>query len=146
MGDVRLVFDGAKMEELLRGRDGPVNRYLMGRAEIVKRAAVMQCNKRTGKLSKSIVKRSEYVGTELGIRIKAAQPYSVYVHEGTKPHVIKAKNKPYLVFFWANGPTGAHVYRMKQVNHPGYAGNRFLTDNLHLFYTGRYVGTPRMEA
>ncbi len=140
MAEVRLVVDGAVMEELLHGPDGAVNRYLLGRAEIVKRAAVVQCNKRTGKLSKSIVKRSVYEGRELGVRIVAAQPYALYVHEGTKPHIIRARNKPFLVFFWPNGPTGAHVYKMKQVNHPGYKGNKFLSDNLHLFFTGRYGG------
>ncbi len=141
MAEVRLVIDGAVMEEMLHGPGGAVNRYLLGRAEIVKRAAVIQCNKATGRLSQSIVKRETAVGTELGVRIVAAQPYALYVHNGTKPHIIRAKNKPYLVFFWPNGPSGAHVYKMKQVNHPGYRGNKFLTDNLHLFFTGSFVET-----
>jgi hypothetical protein len=134
METINLVTDGAVMAEMLRGRSGAVNLFMTTRADIVKRAAVIQCNKKTGKLSQSIVKRPSSIGGEISYTIGAYQPYAIYVHNGTKPHIIKAKNKPYLVFFWPNGPTGAHVYKMKQVTHLGYKGNKFLTDNLRLFF------------
>lgn len=46
--------------------------------------------------------------------------YAIYVHEGTAPHVIEAKNKKVL----ANVKTG-QVFG-KRVNHPGTRPNRFM--------------------
>lgn len=44
--------------------------------------------------------------------------YGEYLEEGTKPHVIKAKNKPYLHFKAQDG----YWRKVKQVNHPGTKG------------------------
>lgn len=48
------------------------------------------------------------------------QPYALYVHEGTRPHEIRPKNKKVL----ANKRTG-QVFG-KVVHHPGTQPNRFL--------------------
>lgn len=137
-GEVRLVFDGAKMDELLHGPSGIVNDFMMTRSEIVRLAAMQDANYRTGALRKSIVKRMEYAGIELSVRISAGGAndvtYAYYVHEGTKPHTITAKNKPFLVFYWPNAPGGASWVRTKSVRHPGYKGNPFLSRNLGLFF------------
>lgn len=132
MGNVRIVFDGARMEEIMHGTTGPIARHMIKRAEIVKRAAVVQCNKRTNKLSKSIVKRAvEDDAYGLSIRIGAYQPYALWVHDGTKPHVILPK-KPGGVLHWVDA-SGNKIFARK-VNHPGYKGNKFLSDNLKLFF------------
>jgi hypothetical protein len=55
------------------------------------------------------------VGTDLS--------YARYVHDGTAPHVIAARNAKAL--YWSGA---AHPVR--SVNHPGYKGNPFLTSAL----------------
>ena len=136
--EVRLVFDGAVLQELLHGPSGMVNNFMMTRSEVVRLAAMQDANYKTGALRKSIVKRAEYAGTELSIRISAGGAndvtYAYYVHEGWKEHPITAKNKPYLVFFWPNAPGGARWHKAKSVWNKGYAGNPFLTRNLPLFF------------
>lgn len=59
----------------------------------------------------------------LGFSVQAGgvmAPYGVYVHEGTKPHTISAKNKSTLYSKSANKFFG------KSVNHPGTQPDQFL--------------------
>lgn len=53
-----------------------------------------------------------------GIQFEAGSDvsYAAANDQGAKPHVIKAKNAPYLVFFW---PKVGRVVAFKSVNHPG---------------------------
>jgi hypothetical protein len=53
-----------------------------------------------------------------GIQFDAgsAVDYAAANDQGAKPHVIKAKNAPFLVFFW---PKVGRVVYFKSVNHPG---------------------------
>lgn len=137
-GTVRLVFDGAKMDELLHGPSGMVNDYMFTHGEVVRQAAIQDANYLHGDLKKSIRKRIDYAGTEISVRIIAGGEndvtYAYYVHEGTAPHTIFPKNKPFLVFFWPNAPGGGRWVRAKSVRHPGYKGNPFLSRNLGLFF------------
>lgn len=48
-------------------------------------------------------------------------PHAVFVHWGTRPHVIKPKNRKALR--WASG--GGFIFT-RFVNHPGYKGDPFL--------------------
>ncbi len=136
-----MVIDGARLEEFLHGPTGAVNIFLMTRAEIVKQAAKIQAAK-NGRIADYIVKRPvEESATGLSITIICQHPAAVWVHNGTQPHVIQAKNASTLAFVWAKGPfgtkgmggTGKHFYF--SVNHPGYKGNPFLADNLKLFFS-----------
>jgi hypothetical protein len=135
-----LVVDGARMAALLRGPTGPVTRHLIERATVVQMAAKAQAPRRTGCLQDSIVKRVEETPLGTIVRIVAdttpCSPerisYAYYVHEGTPPHTIQAKNAGVLAFFWENGPDGPGTYFFREVHHPGTAPNRFLTDNLPL--------------
>lgn len=43
-------------------------------------------------------------------------PYASFVDGGTRPHTIRARNAPWLVFFW---PRVGRVVAFKSVNHPG---------------------------
>lgn len=51
--------------------------------------------------------------------------YAVYVSEGTRPHVIAARNAQALRFTW----NGRVVY-FKSVNHPGTRPNPWWTDSI----------------
>ena len=136
MADVKIIWDGARMEEIMHGPNGMIGRWMQGRAEIVKQVAIMQCNKRTGLLSRGILKRpveSTIGGLSIRIVASAKDPktgvdYAAYVHEGTKPHDIPN------AFGW--GPDfgiGANLHPPRAYFHPGYKGNKFLSDNLKLF-------------
>ncbi|NLD50650.1 MAG: hypothetical protein GX660_26200 [Clostridiaceae bacterium] len=63
--------------------------------------------------------------TKLSGKIVSQAPYSVYVHQGTRPHVIKPKRIGYKGHpgGLANKRTGWGVYN--KVNHPGTAPNPF---------------------
>lgn len=56
-----------------------------------------------------------------GYDVTSNAPYSVFVHEGTKPH--KIEGNPLLAFFWPK--VGQFVF-LRSVNHPGTRANPFL--------------------
>ncbi len=65
----------------------------------------------------------KYINYELKrdfARVYTNVAYAYWVHEGTRPHVIKAKNTKTLFRKGAEHP-------IKQVNHPWYKGNPFFT-------------------
>lgn len=125
---VKIVIDGAKVRQLM-SRDGELGRYMLRRAQVVQEAARVQCPKRTGKLSESIVKRFTEESGRLGVTIIAAQPYAFWVHEGTKAHVILPRRAKALRWFVDGQPVFA-----RRVNHPGTKPNKFLSDNLYRFF------------
>jgi hypothetical protein len=127
----KLIVDGAALETLLHSPDGALGRWMIGRAQVVQNAARIQCPKRTNKLSESIVKRFFDSPDGLNVVIAAQQPYAIFVHEGTKAHVITGN--PILAFAWEHGPNGPGTYFFRSVHHPGTKPNRFLADNLRLF-------------
>lgn len=94
-----------------------------------------------GSLAKSVAIRTTALGAEVGYfgdEFKKA----VYVTGGTQPHVIRAKSKGAMVFFWDKvgqrtvvpskpvpftGSRGGVFWIGKGfVNHPGYEGNDFV--------------------
>lgn len=125
---------------MLRGPTGPVTRHVIERATVVQMAAKAQAPRRTGCLQDSIVKRVEDSPLGVIVRIVAdttpcsptRTSYAYWVHEGTEPHTISAKNGKVLAFFWHDGPDGPGTYFFREVHHPGTTANRFLTDNLAL--------------
>ena len=96
--EVRLVFDGAEMQRVLRSPEGPVGLYLIRKADEVIALAQKKVrdnpNRRgqavlSGKLERTIVKRP-YDGPEgfgmmviAGIGLKPS--YAYWVHEGNGP-------------------------------------------------------------
>lgn len=73
---------------------------------------------RGGTLRQSI--RSYFPSKQVGV-ITAGAKYAIYVHEGTKPHIIRIKNKKVL----ANKRTG-QIFG-KVVRHKGTKANPFFT-------------------
>lgn len=76
----------------------------------------------TGQLAANIRARRE----GLFWTVEAFAPYALFVHEGTKPHEIAAKNAKVLRF----PSSGGMVTFAQKVNHPGTEGRPFLTDAL----------------
>lgn len=127
-GEVRVILNPARVNELLMGASGPVVRDLFVRGERVKLRAIQLAPKRTGNLSHHIVKRLVRgpSGPEMQVGVEHV-PYALYVHEGSRPHTITARNAPLLVFYW---PKVARVVYTKSVHHPGNRPHRFLTQAL----------------
>jgi hypothetical protein len=85
-------------------------------------------SRRPGTLRDSIVTRLvEDSQTGVAVLVGSEDPIALLHHEGTVPHIIRARRKPFLVFYW---PKVGRVVRFKQVNHPGTKPNRYLADSL----------------
>jgi hypothetical protein len=84
---------------------------------IIYRAIVAVTPVKTGRLQR---------GTTYGLMsatvgfIRNAERYAMPVHEGSRPHVIEAKNKKTLAFM-----AGGQMRFPRKVNHPGNAANPF---------------------
>lgn len=59
------------------------------------------------------------------VRIFNKQPYAAAIDKGAAPHEIKARRKPYLVFYWAKM---SRWVRVKSVRHPGNKPYKFLSN------------------
>ncbi len=56
-------------------------------------------------------------------KLSNATPYARYVEEGTRPHVIAARRKPLLRFYWTRH---GFWFAGKKVNHPGTKPRPFM--------------------
>jgi hypothetical protein len=74
---------------------------------------------RTGALRQSLYNRQVDGGRAVGHDTNRA-PYAGFVILGTRPHVIKPKNKKALRW-----PAGGRFAFAKSVNHPGYRGDNY---------------------
>lgn len=52
-------------------------------------------------------------------------PYAIYVHEGTRPHEIRPREKKALRWATSKGQGKGFIFA-KKVNHPGYKGDPFM--------------------
>jgi hypothetical protein len=134
MAEVKLIIDGARMAELLRGPAGPVFKHLDRRADIFQAKARNDAPMRTGCLRNSIHKRAiEEVASGLSIRIVSdtttcsptRTPYDLYIHEGADPHDIPNA--------FGYGPTFGIGGRFDGKFHPGNRAYKYLSRNLYIF-------------
>jgi hypothetical protein len=138
----RVVMDPAALARVMHSPDGPVGRRVIEGAQRVQTAAKLQVRrghvhagtrdlgaKSSGpSLVDTIVKRTIASGpTEFRVRVGSSKPYALFVHNGTRPHLIVPRRSTVLVF-WSGGGT---VFS-RRVHHPGTAPNPFLVDNLPL--------------
>lgn len=113
-----------EINKVLRSPAGPVSRHLLIRGERIKQAAIRLAPKVTGNLAAHIVKRMTRKGAEPQVLVGVENvPYAIFVHEGTQPHEIVARNASVLSFYW---PKVGAMVAFPRVMHPGNAPNRFL--------------------
>jgi hypothetical protein len=106
--------------QLEAGLTDEVKRDLMQRVVVVtERQILAEMPERTGKLKASVTNRYDAQGGEILI----GADYALFVHEPTKPHVIRGN--PVLAF--AHGGTTVFA---RYVNHPGTKGNPFIDRGL----------------
>lgn len=122
MADARYVF------RLDQGRLGQQVQPFMARkaASLTRRISAQAKTNvpvRTGFLGRSIQEDPiVFSGPfRLSTGVTATADYAAAVHEGTRPHVIRARNGQYLKFPGRNGPVFA-----RSVNHPGTRPRPFL--------------------
>lgn len=137
MANVRVIIDGAEVAKLMRDQDQPVMTYLntvvahqlQERAKQLVGVSSSEDARMIGgseaHLRDTIVKRFVVDSRGPSIWVGSELPYAIFHHEGTRPHVIEAKNAKFLRF--RSRQSGEFVFR-KRVNHPGTQPNRFLTD------------------
>jgi hypothetical protein len=128
---IKITLYHEKIQNLLNSPRGDVGRELSRRAKKVQVAAKRQVRVRTGRLRNSIrVYGHSRTANGQHMYIGSSVPYALMHHEGTRKHTITPKRKSYLKF-----RQGAVFIYRKKVNHPGTKANRYLTDNLYLFYS-----------
>ncbi len=135
MAEVKLITDGAKLDQLLRSPAGPTGLFLIGQAtrfQVAARATLAP-HRDTGCLEDGIVKRLEESGGAIAVRVltdtvpcsPTRTAYGLYVHDGTDPHEIRPKQAGGVLAFQVGGET---VFA-RSVQHPGTKAVRFFTDN-----------------
>lgn len=122
---VRFVRHPIAFNRAFRSWSGPVGVHLRDATELVAVAARATAPRGTGELAAGHETDYGHAGTnhDLESRVVAVPEHAIFVIKGTDPHVITAKNKPRLVFFWAKV---GRVVSFKSVNHPGTQANNYL--------------------
>lgn len=126
-------FQSGRSRVIVQINDGKADRVMVGFAgEEAKRKAnrVLRFAKdeaptgKTGNLKQQIrVQQSREISGRFtkGYDVVSNADYSVYVHEGTRPHTITGN--PLLSFFW---PVAGSVIVVHSVQHPGTKANPFM--------------------
>jgi hypothetical protein len=132
----KFIPDVPQMRMMLQGPDGMTMCELHRRANIVLVRARAQIpighvhagyrnyTQGRGNLRDSLFKKG-VTGATPTVIIGSNDPVALYVHEGTRPHIIKPRKATVLVF-----TMGSETVFAKTVHHPGAKPNRFLSDNL----------------
>lgn len=114
-------------QHVFESKDGLVGKDLDDRALKLVRLAKQQVGVDTGGLQNSIRRYwTRERGRKLTVAVGSNRKIAELHHEGTRPHVIRARNAKALRYESDNG----EVVFAKSVNHPGTKPNRYLTDNL----------------
>lgn len=137
---VLYIEERSAMARLTKSWKGPVGRYVIRQTREVKYFSHAyapkpggpghgrtKINFATGELAKGIKSDKAFVNGELEGRVIAVPKHAIYVHQGTAPHVIRARRAPFLVFFWHRV---GHVVAFKKVNHPGTIADPFMVKAL----------------
>lgn len=125
----RFVINEPVYQHVFESKDGTVGKDLDARAARVVQAAKAQVGVRTGGLQRSIRRYwTRERGRKLTVAVGSNRKIAELHHEGTRPHIIRARNAKALRYVGRDG----NVVFAKSVNHPGTRPNRYLTDNLPL--------------
>lgn len=111
--------------ELLRGKTGPVYKYIEKISRQLEILAKIQVGKKTGALQSSIKSQVQIGSSGIVGTILADNKIAMMHHQGTRAHIITPKIAQTLRF-----PSRGRMVYTKLVHHPGTKPNRFLTDNL----------------
>lgn len=97
--DMAIILNSAAIRNLA-GPDGPATIHIRGLAKKTENRAQISAPRRTGTLARSI--RTEQASDSRGIfyRVIADAPHAMSISEGSRPHIIRARNRAALFFHW----------------------------------------------
>jgi len=114
------------IRSIFHDEDGPVGRDLDARSRRVLARARTLVGVRSGTLLASLRRESGHTATgpyvDVVAGVRGLTTYLGWHHDGTPPHVIRARRRRALRF-----TVGGRVVFARSVRHPGSAGSRFLT-------------------
>jgi hypothetical protein len=88
----------------------------------------------TGQLAANIRSSAPTVGRKgPEADVVSSTDHSLFVHEGTAPHIIRARPTKKLMFFWRNA---GRIIFDSEVHHPGTPSNPFLVKALRNVFGG----------
>ena len=122
---VTIIWNRPALYTLLHSPNGDLGRYLHRRGVMMRAVATAKVGKSTGMLARSIYLEQEATKTGQKMVLGASSRHALLHHEGTRPHIIRARGNGTLRFASA----GRVVYS-RQVMHPGTRPNRFLSSTL----------------
>lgn len=93
--------------------------------EAAKKEAPRGKGQRSGRFVQSISTKTFISKNEVSFRAYDAMPLGGWIREGTKPHIIRAKNARRLYFYWPRGFRGPGWYAFVRVHHPGTKPNPY---------------------
>ena len=118
--------DAVVIQSIFRDSNGPVGRDLDGRSRRVLARARTLVGVQSGTLLASLRRESGHTAAGPSVDVVAGvrglTTYLGYHHDGTPPHVIRARRRHALRF-----TVGGRVMFARSVRHPGSRGTRFLT-------------------
>lgn len=128
----RVRPDRAKMHAFLRDGGGPIQRDMERRGTNMVQA--WRRDVPSGGMLQQTLRQQPGTRNGWGVTciagVEGRTPYLGYYHDGTRPHIIRAKpnrKNAHLRFV-----QGGAVRFAKQVRHPGYRGNPFIDRNLRV--------------
>ena len=104
---------------MLSRAGGPGERFLRRKADRVA-ALARTYSAEHGSIPEGIIV-GPYVDRE--IKVISTNPHTLFVHNGTRPHLIRPRRRGGMLRFVVDG----RVVYARLVRHPGYRGDPFLT-------------------
>lgn len=130
----KVTIDRPMLKLILNTPSGKLWWAFHKRGEEIVTASKRKVHVKTGKLRGSIKMTHTSFSYGQRIRISANTKYAYIHHEGTKPHIIAAKDSPKLVFM-----KGTRLIRTPIVNHPGTRANRYLSTPMRNHIVGKPI-------
>lgn len=122
-----LTLDEGEIRKLVTGEGRPVHRLMVRLQRNVANSAKQRSPVDTGNLRNSItIQPLRVVGSAISGGVSADANYAMFVHDGTKPHVIRPKKAGGVLRF----TVGGSVVFARSVNHPGTKARPFLMNAL----------------
>lgn len=114
-----VTIEATRFQRLLRSKG---ERMMRSKAERVAALA------RRNSANNGSIPQGIYVGPTEGktVKVISSNPHTMLVHNGSRPHKIRPRRQGGWLRFEVNG----RVVYAREVNHPGYRGNPFLTNAL----------------
>lgn len=99
-----VVIDRSRVNAFLHSPNGPVNAHLRDIALRTRSAAQRRMPRRSGRLADTLIVEQGFIGDRpmWSVKTDPALGYGLAVHEGSRPHVIRARRAGSLHFFWEN--------------------------------------------